>query len=100
MNTSELTIAATDKGIQLDIQGDFNIESCDKMKLDLLTSASREGEESLNLSKTTAMDVVGIQLAYAWKIALAKKNRTATVIQPKSENIKDLFDKTGITQIL
>lgn len=100
MKTNELKIVSTGKEIRLEIQGDVTIGTRKKIKNDLLPSVATEGNMSLDLSQANMMDVTGIQLAYAWKKALAQNQRTGIVILPESENIKDLFVKTGITQIL
>jgi anti-anti-sigma regulatory factor len=100
MNDNDIKTASTENGILLEVHGEFTIATCENVKTELLASLARQGNETLDLSKATHVDVIGIQLAYAWKKCLQKKHREAIVILPESENIKDLFVKTGITQIL
>jgi anti-anti-sigma regulatory factor len=95
-----LKIVNTDNGMRLEVQGDFTITTYETLKKEIVSSLSREGNETLDLTNASQVDVVGVQLAYAWKKALEKQHRTAIVILPESESIKDLFVKTGITQIL
>jgi anti-anti-sigma regulatory factor len=97
---NELKIVKTENATQLEVRGEFTLRCGEGIKKDLISSASREGSESLDLTHASAMDVAGIQLAYAWKKALEGDGRKGNVILPESENIKDLFAKTGITQIL
>jgi anti-anti-sigma factor len=100
MGKIEINIAHTDDGLRLAVGGEFTIATSDTIKRELVASSSREGNEILDLRNVSMMDAVGIQLAYAWKKALKKNNRTGIVICPELETIKDLFVKTGITQIL
>jgi anti-anti-sigma regulatory factor len=100
MKENEIKVVNTKNGIQLEMSGEFTLRCSEQTKKDLLSSLSREDSESLDLTQTSAMDVAGIQLAYAWKKALVYSGRKATIVHPTSENIKDLFTKTGITQIL
>ena len=100
MIPGHLKTTKENNGIRLEAEGDFTLSTLETMKKDLLVSASAESPQTLDVSKCTMMDVVGIQFAYAWKKALSENKKTGTVILPESETIKDLFIKTGITQIL
>jgi anti-anti-sigma regulatory factor len=100
MKENTIKIANTENGIQLEVHGEFTMSTCENIKKELLASLSRAGNETLDLSNASHVDVVGIQFAYAWKKSLQENLREAIVILPQSENIKDLFVKTGITQIL
>jgi hypothetical protein len=100
MKENEMKIVNADGGIRLEVYGEFTMATSESIKKELIASQSREGNETLDLTKASMMDVIGIQLAYAWKKALKENQRTGTVILPNSENIKDLFVKTGVTQIL
>jgi anti-anti-sigma regulatory factor len=97
---NEITPVKTNNATQLQMDGEFTLRFGEKIKQDLISSASEEGIQSLDLTHASAMDVAGIQLAFAWKRALQDNGKKAQVILPESENIKDLFAKTGITQIL
>jgi hypothetical protein len=97
---NELNVTNTEDAIQLEARGEFTLRCGDKIKQELMLSAARAGAESLNLVEASAMDLAGIQLAYAWKKSLEQRGRKAVVILPEAENIKDLFTRTGITQIL
>jgi anti-anti-sigma factor len=100
MKANEIQIVNSNNGIRIEVSGEFTTATSETIKKELAASQSREGSETLDLTKASMMDVVGIQLAYAWKKALKENQRTGTVILPTSESIKDLFVKTGITQIL
>jgi hypothetical protein len=100
MKEYELKIVNTENDIRIEVSGDVTIATSEKIASELLRSLLSAGNGTLDLTNATTIDVVGIQLAYAWKKAFAHKQRKAIVILPQSENIKDLFVKTGITQIL
>jgi hypothetical protein len=100
MIENELKALDTGNGIHLELHGEFTLRSGEQTKKDLISSLSGEGPELLDLTRASAMDVAGIQLAYAWKNALGQAGRKATITLPEAENLKDLFTKTGITQIL
>jgi hypothetical protein len=97
---NELKLVKTENAAHLEVRGEFTLRCGEGIKKDLISSISEESNESLDLTHACAMDVAGIQLAYAWKKALQDNGKKANVILPESENIKDLFAKTGITQIL
>jgi hypothetical protein len=78
---------------------DFTAENAASIKEALLASTARKGDEILLLSEATAIDVIGIQLAFAWKLALQRQQRKAEVLLPQPESIIDLLKKTGITQL-
>jgi anti-anti-sigma factor len=86
--------------IQIEIEGEFSIGTCEAIRPQLTSSIERTGLDTLQLKNVTTMDVSAIQLAYAWKKELKKTGRIGTVVCPEDENIKDLLVKTGITQIL
>src|SRR4051794_28351824 len=99
MKETKKEILTTKDELRVDAANEFTAAHGEKIKSQLL-NMSREGHESLDLTNISAMDVVGIQLAYAWRKALLQNKRKGTVMLAESENIKDLFTKTGITQIL
>lgn len=100
MKENELKIVTTENGLRLEVSGEFTTATIENIKNKLVESQSREGNEVLDLTHASVMDVVGIQLAYAWKTNLKHNQRTGTVNLPESDDIKDLFVKVGITQIL
>jgi ABC-type transporter Mla MlaB component len=85
---------------ELTIEGDFNLRNIAHAKAALLESNSRKNDEALNLKNVTALDLAGVQLAYAWRKSLQAQGRQATITLPEDEGIKDLIKKTGITNIL
>jgi hypothetical protein len=100
MKEYELKIVNTENDMRIEVYGAFTMATSQNIKNELLASLLRSSNETLDLTNANAIDVIGIQLAYGWKKALEANQRKATVILPESENIKDLFVKTGITQIL
>jgi anti-anti-sigma factor len=99
MENTILNIQETNQGTVMICEKDFNIVNAETIKEVLLQSAERKGNEVLSLVGATAIDASGIQLAFSWKKKLQAQGRKADVLLPLSENIKDLLDKTGITQI-
>lgn len=100
MTENEIKAIDTENGIRLEIHGEFTSRCSEQVKKGLIASLSRDGAELLDLTQVSAMDVAGVQLAFAWKSALEQSGRKATIMLPEAENLKDLFTKTGITQIL
>ena len=96
---NEIRIVNTENGLRLEVYGEFTMATTENIKKELIASVSREGNEVLDLTNASVMDVVGIQLTYAWKKALNNNQRKGIVMFPESENIKDLFAKTGVTSI-
>jgi anti-anti-sigma factor len=94
-----LEIIETESGITMAYEGEFNVTNVEHIKEALLQSAARKGNETLLLTAVTAMDVSGIQLAYSWKKILQAQGRKADVVLPQLESIKDLLEKTGLTQM-
>jgi anti-anti-sigma regulatory factor len=86
--------------IELTAEGDFTVRNGATIKTSLLENASEKSDEALNLKNVTALDLAGIQLAYAWKKNLQAQGRQASITWPEEESIKDLIKKTGITTIL
>jgi hypothetical protein len=99
MENTILKLVETGKGISMICNDDFSAANARAIQESLLKSSARKGDEVLSLAKAISIDVSGIQLAFAWKRALQAQGRKADVVLPQSENIKDLLDKTGITQI-
>lgn len=99
MPNNIITTVHTDSGIEMKSEGDFVIANSEAIKKALMDSVMRNGAESLLLTNVTAIDVSGIQLAYAWKKTLESLGRNAKVIMPQTPEIKDLLQKTGINQI-
>jgi hypothetical protein len=99
MNTKILSIAQTDSGTQMICESDFCVSNGAAIKEMLLQSLQRSGDETLSLTHATSIDVSGVQLAFSWKKALLAQGRKAIVLLPQGESIKDLLEKTGITQI-
>jgi anti-anti-sigma regulatory factor len=95
-----LTIQKTDQGITMTFEGEFTVANVEIIKESLLQSAAREGDEVLSLTGATSIDVSGIQLAFSWKKILQAQGRKADVLLPQLDNIQDLLNKSGITQIL
>ncbi len=77
----------------------FNAANAESIKAELMESVERTGEEILSLQHATALDITGIQLAFAWRKALTAQGRKATVELPRAENINDLLVKTGVTKL-
>jgi anti-anti-sigma regulatory factor len=100
MANTIITIKQTEKNLQMISDGEFNIQNSSSIKSFLLESLSRSGNEILILSDVAAFDVSAIQLVYAWKKELEMQGRTANVLFPISESLKDLLEKAGITKIL
>jgi hypothetical protein len=85
--------------LQMVCSTDFSIANAQVIKKCLLMSVTRTGDEVLSLCEATSIDLTGIQLAFAWKQILKQQNRRGTVLLPEKEGIKDLLQKTGITEI-
>jgi hypothetical protein len=100
MANTVLNVQETDQGITMTFEGDFTVENVESIKASLLQSAARKGDEVLSLLGATSIDVSGIQLAFSWNKILQSQGRKAEVLLPQLENIKDLLNKSGITQIL
>jgi hypothetical protein len=98
--TSALKLNDKGNTLEIELEGDFVLRSCDEIKIQLLKSLDRSGAETLVLKDATSFDVSAIQLVFAWKKSLEKQGRIATVVLPDNQDIKDLLSKTGITQIL
>jgi hypothetical protein len=94
-----LTIIETNTRTEMVCESDFTVTNAEIIKTTLLESSERKGDEILSLVGATSIDASGIQLAFAWKTTLQNQRRHADVLLPQSANIKDLLDKTGITQI-
>jgi anti-anti-sigma factor len=94
-----LNIQETDHGTTMAFEGEFTVANVETIKASLLQSAARKSDEILSLIAVTSIDASGIQLAFSWKKMLQNQGRKAYMMLPQSENIKDLLDKTGITQI-
>jgi anti-anti-sigma regulatory factor len=100
MASGILKINQDEGGLQLVAEGDFTVRNSASIKTALLESISRQGNETLVLKDVTALDLAGIQLAYAWRKVLQAQGRDASIVLPEDEGIKDLVRKTGITTIL
>jgi len=100
MAKSTLQIKKNKKGVQLHVQGNLNVQHANDLKKFFLQSISRSSNEMLILNQVTAFDVASIQLTHLWKMSLKKQGRTASIELPESESLKDLLEKTGITNIL
>jgi anti-anti-sigma regulatory factor len=94
-----LKIIEAKNSTEMICEGDFNVTNGESIKQALLESAARKGDEILSLAGATSIDASGIQLAFAWRTALQTQHRKADVLFPQSSDIKDLLEKTGITQI-
>jgi anti-anti-sigma regulatory factor len=100
METNTVKNIEGENGLEIEVNGEFSVGTCKDIRQQLELSLERSGHETLVLKNVTTMDVVAIQLTYAWKNALAKSGRKGTIVPPDEESIKDLLVKTGITQIL
>jgi hypothetical protein len=99
MKEKIITTVQVGKEIHIICEADFNIGNAGLIKEALLESLERNGDEILSLTNTPAIDVSGIQLAFSWKHELEAQGRRAEVLLPGKEDIKDLLEKTGITQM-
>lgn len=99
METNILSTTQSDNGTLIICQNDFCVLHAEVIKDTLLQSLQRSGDETLSLTDATSIDVSGIQLVFSWRKALQAQGRKATVLLPQTESIKDLLEKTGITQI-
>jgi len=88
------------EGVQLLVQGDLKVQHANDFKDFLLESMNRASNEKLMLGQVTGIDVTGVQLTYLWKKSLRKQGREATIELPENESLKELLEKTGITNTL
>src|SRR4051812_45189218 len=99
MKDSILKIIEIYNKTEMICEADFVVANAVLIKKALLASVERKSDETLSLIAATSIDASGIQLAFAWKTALQNQGRNGEVLLPQSTNIKDLLEKTGITQI-
>jgi anti-anti-sigma regulatory factor len=100
MANTILNVQQTEKGVTMIYEGEFTVTNAHVIKEFLVQSVARESDEILSLFAATSIDASGIQLAFSWKKVLQSQGRKADVLLPQSEEIKDLLEKTGISQIL
>lgn len=94
-----LPITESNQVIHMTCSHDFNATNAAAIQAELMQSVKRTGEEVLSLQHVTALDITGVQLAFAWRKALVAQGRKAKVELPRAENINDLLTKTGITKL-
>lgn len=99
MSNVILEITENNQVVHMICTNDFNASNAASIKVELMQSVERTGEEVLSLQQATALDITGIQLAFAWRKALVAQGRKAKVELPRAENINDLLVKTGITKL-
>jgi anti-anti-sigma regulatory factor len=99
MAKPELTIEETNDKVKLLVTGNLTVQHSKELQRILLQHCEFKTTVQLVLDDVAALDVAGIQLAYAWKNEVIKKGGVAEVSLPAERALLELLDKASITKI-
>jgi hypothetical protein len=82
------------------VRGELKVQQAAELKDFFLQSVRRSGKETLVLHDVTAFDIASAQLTHLWKKSLEQQGRQPSISLPKDQGVKELLEKTGITNLL
>jgi anti-anti-sigma regulatory factor len=94
-----LKIEKTKDKVKLVVTGNLTIQHSKELQRLLLQHCDFKKAVQLVLNNVAALDVAGIQLAYAWKSEVIKKGGLAEVTLPVEKTLLQLLEKASITKI-
>jgi len=99
MGKPVLKIQKTKDQVKLIATGDLTVQHSKVFRDFLVENNSHQQEVNLEMNEATALDIAGIQLAYAWQKGIKSKGGNAMVSLPTNSNLLDLLEKSRITKM-
>jgi hypothetical protein len=99
MAKPEIKIEKTNDKVRLVATGNLTVQHSKELQQILLLHCDFKNEVQLVLDEAVALDIAGIQLAYAWKSKVIKNGGLAQVTLPVEQNLFQLLEKATITKL-